>query len=637
MTKYNTGNPVGSSSPLDLYDNAENLDAGINGPATTWRDRRGQLRKSWTGVETDFQQFLADGSTIEFPTWGAAAAAAAAGQIPSNRQVAVIGDQGVHTDPISGSTVPNSGRYVMSAAGLEWRSADVLSEKADKAVVDPLVPVVSRLRGVYQFGALPGYAFNVTCPHPTIKDVELVAGGVRDDGTNHWHSGEYEYLKVANLDASVRALPSLSLGGFALNTLDGEYRAAGGVTDEGVLRYKEANFDTLNGFPVDSLIYAHNANFDGQLNFIGNHGQSLGDGPTDPKTTVQEFDSVGFPAHSTNPTTYLPLTVANCSGGGNREMPVFGLCGMMKQLIRDENGLLPSQQDYQLLVGSGAYSGRTMAQLEKGTSPYAELIGQVQAGFNLAQAEGRRFVASALSWVQGPGDYLSGYRYYLLRQIALANDFDEDCRAITGQTRPVFTLISQSASQGVAHRRTVPLAQLEASLRSPHIVLAAPEYQFKYLPDGMLVHVDGASTRIMGAYLGLALKRTLIDGKKWRPLMPSNIDVQGRVIYVRFNRAGLKIDTTLVPEQPQYGFSLLDPTGAPIALSGIEVVQPDTIRLLAAAAPRPGSMLWLGGMTATGIPNYAGGASNVRDSQGDELLFDSYPLHNWGVVFAAAL
>lgn len=80
MTRYNTGNPVGSSSPLDLYDNAENLDAGINGPSPTWRDRRGQTSKSSAGVESDFVQFLADGSTIEFPIWVAAASAAGRGR-----------------------------------------------------------------------------------------------------------------------------------------------------------------------------------------------------------------------------------------------------------------------------------------------------------------------------------------------------------------------------------------------------------------------------------------------------------------------------------------------------------------------------------------------------------------------------
>ena len=30
MTTYNTGNPLGSTSPKDLYDNAENLDELVN-------------------------------------------------------------------------------------------------------------------------------------------------------------------------------------------------------------------------------------------------------------------------------------------------------------------------------------------------------------------------------------------------------------------------------------------------------------------------------------------------------------------------------------------------------------------------------------------------------------------------------
>lgn len=138
MTTFNTRNALGSKDPKDLYDNAQNLDEGINGTAKTWTDRLGVTRKSWTGIETDFQQFIADGSTITFPTWSAASAAAAAAQIPLNRQVTVVGDSGTHVDPVSGLTVPNSGRYVMVASGLQWLSADVISQKADRTQVDPI-------------------------------------------------------------------------------------------------------------------------------------------------------------------------------------------------------------------------------------------------------------------------------------------------------------------------------------------------------------------------------------------------------------------------------------------------------------------------------------------------------------------
>jgi hypothetical protein len=50
MTTYNTGNPVGSVSVKDLYDNAENLDQAVNTPETTWVDRLGHERLSLAGM-----------------------------------------------------------------------------------------------------------------------------------------------------------------------------------------------------------------------------------------------------------------------------------------------------------------------------------------------------------------------------------------------------------------------------------------------------------------------------------------------------------------------------------------------------------------------------------------------------------
>jgi len=133
MTKYNTGNPVGSSSPLDLYDNAENLDAGINGASPTWRDRRGLTRKSWAGVETDFQQFLIDGSVLTYGSY--AEASAVAGDI--NRKVQVVGDSGTHVDPVTGATVSNSGTFTRVAAGLQFLQPDVLVLKLDADAANP--------------------------------------------------------------------------------------------------------------------------------------------------------------------------------------------------------------------------------------------------------------------------------------------------------------------------------------------------------------------------------------------------------------------------------------------------------------------------------------------------------------------
>ncbi|KAB0489634.1 hypothetical protein [Pseudomonas vancouverensis] len=50
---YNTGNPIGSTSPKDLSDNARNLDYFVNGQEASYPDRKGVPRKSWKGMEAE--------------------------------------------------------------------------------------------------------------------------------------------------------------------------------------------------------------------------------------------------------------------------------------------------------------------------------------------------------------------------------------------------------------------------------------------------------------------------------------------------------------------------------------------------------------------------------------------------------
>jgi len=51
---FNTGKPVPSTDPRDLYDNAENLDKLVNGADPFYADRKGVLRESWAGMENSF-------------------------------------------------------------------------------------------------------------------------------------------------------------------------------------------------------------------------------------------------------------------------------------------------------------------------------------------------------------------------------------------------------------------------------------------------------------------------------------------------------------------------------------------------------------------------------------------------------
>ncbi|WP_353742570.1 hypothetical protein WHX55_10975 [Pseudomonas fluorescens] len=51
---YNTRNPIGSTDPRDLSDNAKCFDSFANGPATTYKDRLGVNRKSIPGMIAEF-------------------------------------------------------------------------------------------------------------------------------------------------------------------------------------------------------------------------------------------------------------------------------------------------------------------------------------------------------------------------------------------------------------------------------------------------------------------------------------------------------------------------------------------------------------------------------------------------------
>lgn len=59
MNTFKTLNPIGSTSPKDLSDNASNFDEGINSPGPAFIDRFGKRRETWQGMQNIVTDFLA--------------------------------------------------------------------------------------------------------------------------------------------------------------------------------------------------------------------------------------------------------------------------------------------------------------------------------------------------------------------------------------------------------------------------------------------------------------------------------------------------------------------------------------------------------------------------------------------------
>jgi len=168
MTTFSTRNAVPSSAPKDLYDNAENLDAAINGSAPSWIDRLGQPRVSIAGALQaldDTMETIKDDAALVLEGIGYLVPVpyAAGLQVTSSRfTVDYAGD----TYAASAEAVPFVTGAVFDPS--EWRvvqgvtrstlasssGAGMVGFTVDGATARPLIDKLMDLRTVEDYGAL---------------------------------------------------------------------------------------------------------------------------------------------------------------------------------------------------------------------------------------------------------------------------------------------------------------------------------------------------------------------------------------------------------------------------------------------------------------------------------------------------
>jgi len=696
MTRYNTGNPVGSNSPLDLYDNAENLDAGINGAALTWRDRLGVTRRSWSGIEADFQQFLADGSTIEFPTWAEASTAAGAGQIPLNRQVAVIGDAGTHTDPVSGEVVPNSGRYVMVAGGLQWRAPDVLSRKADIAdldvVRDATDEVDARTQDIARgsAGNTGGLALTFALVDPdgnaiagidTANNLQVLGLTGKDFHVDAYTQGDWDF---ALTDAAGYVIAGIR---------DGVWQAASDARQLDYLDQRNREFSASVRSTAVRSVQQPSADF----NVVLNYGQSLAEGnetwPSLSKVstpgTLMLGDNVDQSATSGSYTpigssTLNPLVAHTRVGTNNLtdaqeagllpgdqaigEPPVAALASTLKA---DMNRRLVVEDDGRKVVAlNPAVGGRTIEQLSKGAT--ANIYPLVTDGLSKAKAQtGASTVCVPLvSFAQGEYNYAdvnstsptTDRAPYAQLLDTLFDNIAADVKASTGQAlAPLFLTYQTGASwtrdvslTGVVGL-SIGMAQLDVALSRRDAAMIGPVYQY---PDKG-GHLDSNGSRWFGCMYAKVARKILLEGQGWQPVRPLQAEQDGRSILLHYHvpvpplRFSSPVVGATLAVYADRGFRVTTADGATdIPISSVELVRGTIIRLSLATEPPAGALIWYADKT---VHN---GNGMVCDSDREVAAFDyefvpergmypsaniaafvgkPYPLQNWSIAFCIPL
>lgn len=321
------------------------------------------------------------------------------------------------------------------------------------------------------------------------------------------------------------------------------------------------------------------------------------------------------------------------------ETPVAGALEQINDLIEAEDGIAYTQSPQRYLGSAPGMGARRLSDLARGTDFYARLLQNVVQGQN--QAGCRPYDLRAVFWLQGEADYLegTGQATYLSQLKSLQADLETDAAAITGQSAPL-PLISYQVASHAANGATHPgiaLAQWQASRQSARIHIAAPAYPFDYSDE---VHFTAASSKAIGAYLGLAYKRLVVDGMDWRPLEPLDLTLINPVtLEVRFHVPvpPLVLDAVTVSDPGASGFSLLGAGGAMIPITDVAVSAPDRVRLTTAAPIVGEATLRYAFEGGTQSGRMTGPRGNLRDSQGDSLVFDpsgiARPMHNWCVIF----
>lgn len=222
----------------------------------------------------------------------------------------------------------------------------------------------------------------------------------------------------------------------------------------------------------------------------------------------------------------------------------------------------------------------------------------------LAKLQNKRFGVGAVFLTHGESDAAIGTGItaaeYEAGVVKLAQDYDADLRAITGQTQKVMLFTSQQGSfPPVAD--VIPSttnALWSVSVKNPSdIVCVGPKYQYEYVADR--VHLPAAAYERVGEKYAEAYYETVVMGKRWRPLEPVQVTRVGREITVRLHvpYPPLSWDEAFAaphqsmghPWSKGKGFEVATAAGAKLVIDSVAIVG-SAVRITLAADPPAGAL-----------------------------------------------
>ena len=177
--------------------------------------------------------------------------------------------------------------------------------------------------------------------------------------------------------------------------------------------------------------------------------------------------------------------------------------------------------------GSSSY-----ADIGPATVPWNNMLAAVTAHKNLAVAAGATAYVPWISWIHGEEDQDDTQAAYLAKLDAVAAAAQTDIQAITGQTEPVYIVVSQCAPISSGALTEVAAAQLQFGRENAVGICAGPHYWADFSDN---LHMQSAFYRQLGElHAKLGLSR--LSGAPAFPLHMTGITRTGvRTLLLRFH------------------------------------------------------------------------------------------------------
>lgn len=438
-------------------------------------------------------------------------------------------------------------------------------------------------------------------------------------------------LSVANLNFEARE------GGEELVLVDSKNRIALKINDDGSieipgLKLEKAGLDDAQA-TINRIIEPKDLSLPplSELTQLVMYGQSLSVGAKgEPAISVQErvgdymFSHGAYVESDSIPEFYPLLPYKEGTSSRNRETPQCGILQSIHDLCERENGGL----ELAFLMGGTGRSSTTIEELSKGTVNFSRFEQMVINGQEAAKLDGRGTSLAGVFWVQGENNLGNAdSEDYANKLLTLRKDMQEIRNGNQSANLPMFSYQTPPALYRHDDRMWgVPNAQMLASDLDPLIFITTPIYWMDFDEDD--IHMPNYSYKLLGAYLGKAWKRVMVDGVKWKPLSPVSFSYSGNSVDIKLHvpNQGLVIE----PGDLHAGFRLKDAKGEAV-IQSVQVVNDNSIRIKSDRS--------LSSPLQISYARFHDGC--IRDTASEHEYIDIegtvYPLHNYLVAFMKEL